>query len=261
MAVKKKILVVEDDLEMIKLHRYFLPKSFIVVIKPDGKTAIRYLKKNPDLNLAVIDYKLPDMSGIDVLKELKKLMPLIPVIFITGYGNEDVAVKAFRLGARDYVKKPFIYDDFIERINICLFRKGIGPVKHRTAPLDPAETSVREEVQDADTNDKSSYIHKALQYIHSNCSTNISLDQVAKIASVSRFHFSRTFKETTGLTYQSYLNRVRIEQAKKLLTDQALSITDVGFCTGFSDLTHFERIFKKVLGSTPTQFRNKIRNK
>jgi len=61
----------------------------------------------------------------------------------------------------------------------------------------------------------------------------------------------------TGMTYQSYLNRVRIEQAKKLLNDDALSITDTGSAVGYSDLTHFERIFKKLTGITPSQFRRR----
>jgi YesN/AraC family two-component response regulator len=61
----------------------------------------------------------------------------------------------------------------------------------------------------------------------------------------------------TGLTYQSYLNRVRIEQAKKLLNDNELSITDTGYAVGYSDLTHFERIFKKLTGATPSQYRRR----
>jgi two-component system response regulator YesN len=74
---------------------------------------------------------------------------------------------------------------------------------------------------------------------------------------LSRYHFSRLFKEATGMTYLSYLNRVRIEQAKKFLNDDALSITDAGYAVGYSDLRQFERIFKKVVGSTPSQYRRR----
>ena len=59
------------------------------------------------------------------------------------------------------------------------------------------------------------------------------------------------------MTYLSYVNRVRIEQAKKLLNDDALSITDTGYAVGYTDLTHFERIFKKVSGITPSQYRRR----
>ena len=107
------------------------------------------------------------------------------------------------------------------------------------------------------TSRKNHNMQHALEYIHNNFSTDISLDRVAGTAGISKYHFSRLFKEMTGLTYQSYVNRVRIEQAKKLLNDDALSITDAGYAVGYSDLTHFERIFKKLTGTTPSQYRRR----
>jgi YesN/AraC family two-component response regulator len=98
-------------------------------------------------------------------------------------------------------------------------------------------------------------IQQAQKFIHNNFSAAISLDQVAETACLSKYYFSRLFKETTGLTYPSYLNRVRIEQAKKLLDIGALSITDVGYSVGYASMTHFDRIFKKLVGSSPSQYR------
>lgn len=253
---KKKILVVEDDAEINRLHQHFLSGRFTVIIEPSGRQAIRYLKGHQDIDLALIDIRLPDISGIEVLKEMKKSLPFVPAIIITAFGNEDVAVSAFRYGARDYVKKPFRYDELMRRIDFCLSLNVIEQVKHRKALTSEAE-DLAGGVSGEKADRKGRTIQQALKYIHNNYSTDIGLDHVAGVVGLSRYHFSRLFKEATGMTYLSYLNRVRIEQAKKFLNDDALSITDAGYAVGYSDLRQFERIFKKVVGSTPSQYRRR----
>ncbi len=258
-ANKKRILVVEDDIEINYLHRNYLSDLFTVDIESTGLSAMQYLKKNRDIDLALIDLMLPDISGIDVLRELKKIMPFVPTIIVTAFGSEDVAVKAFRCGARDYIKKPFTYDELIKRVNFCLSLNIIEQAKNRTALIE-SESSVPEGAPHGQVPVRNYKIQRALYFIHNNYAMDISLDRVAKIVCLSRFYFSHLFKEMTGLTYQSYMNYVRIEQAKKLLNDDALSVTDTGYAVGYSDLTHFERIFKKIVGSNPTQYRRQKRD-
>lgn len=254
---KKRILVVEDDAEIIKIQRELLSDRFTVIIKSSGTQAIRYLKENPDIDLALLDIKLPDMSGIEVLKEIKKIRPCVPTIIITAFGNENVAVKAFRCGARDYVKKPFSNDELLRRIDFCLSLNIIEQSKNRTVLTNEADEFAADFISRTKAGRKNHTMQEALNYIHNNLATDISLDRVAGTAGISKFHFSRLFKVMTGLTYQSYVNRVRIEQAKKLLDDDTLSITDTGYAVGYSDLTHFERIFKKLAGTTPSQYRRR----
>lgn len=258
-ADKKRILVVEDDAELINLHRSYFSDLFTVDIEPSGISAIQYLKKNGDIDLALIDLMLPDISGIDVLRELKKIMPCVPTIIVTAFGSEDIAVKAFRCGARDYIKKPFTYDELITRMNFCLSLNVIEQAKNRTALIE-SELAVSEGTPHGQVAARNYKIQRALHFIHNNYATDISLDRVAKTVCLSRFHFSRLFKEMTGLTYQSYMNYVRIEQSKKLLNDDALSVTDTGYAVGYSDLTHFERVFKKIVGFSPTQYRRQRPN-
>jgi two-component system response regulator YesN len=254
---KKRILVVEDDAEIVKIHRELLSDRFTVIIKFSGMHAIRYLRGNPDIDLALVDVKLPDLSGIEVLKEIKKIKPCLPAIIITAYGNEHVAVNAFRCGARDYVKKPFTNDELMRRIDFCLSLNIIEQAKNRRFLTNETDEITADLVSRTKAGRKHHTLQQALNFIHNNFSTDISLDQVAGTAGISKYHFSRLFKEMTGMTYQSYLNRVRIEQAKKLLNDDGLSITDTGYAVGYSDLTHFERIFKKLTGVTPSQFRRR----
>lgn len=254
---KKIIFIVEDDPEIIDIHRELLSDRFTVIIKTSGMQAIRYLQENPDIDLALLDIKLPDMSGIEVLKEIKKLKPCVPTIIITAFGNENVAVNAFRCGARDYVKKPFSNDELLRRVDFCLSLNMSGQAERRKALTSDADAFAADVVRSMPAGRNAQYVQKALKYIQNNFSTDISLDLVAETAGISKYHFCRCFKEMTGLTYQSYLNRVRIEQAKRLLNDEALSITNTGHAVGYSDLTHFERIFKKLVGTTPSQYRRR----
>jgi DNA-binding response OmpR family regulator len=188
-ADKKRILVVEDDAELINLHRSYLSDFFTVDIESYGVDAIHYLKKNRDnIDLALIDLMLPDISGIDVLRELKKIIPFVPTIIVTAFGSEDVAVKAFRCGARDYIKKPFAYDELIKRVRFCLSLNVIEQPKHRTALIE-SETAVVEDKPHGQVPTKNYKIQRALHFIDNNYATDISLDQVAKKVSLSRFIF------------------------------------------------------------------------
>lgn len=93
-------------------------------------------------------------------------------------------------------------------------------------------------------------------YIHEHCTEDLCLDDIAALAGFSKYHFSRLFKNFTGLSFYKYLNKKRIEQAEKLLVDPALSITEVALQSGFSSLSAFIRMFKLIKDCTPTEFRS-----
>jgi AraC-like DNA-binding protein len=98
-------------------------------------------------------------------------------------------------------------------------------------------------------------MRRALEFIESHFAEPISLADAAKAASYSRCHFCKLFKQQLGLSFVSYLSRVRIRHAMDLLGRSGESITDIAFEVGFNDLSHFERVFRSVQGKTPSQFR------
>lgn len=93
-------------------------------------------------------------------------------------------------------------------------------------------------------------------YIHEHCMDDLCLDDIAAYAGFSKYHFTRLFKNFTGVSFYKYLNRKRIEHAEKLLVNPELSITEVALQSGFSSLSAFIRMFKLIKGCTPTEFRN-----
>ena len=96
---------------------------------------------------------------------------------------------------------------------------------------------------------------RAKQFIAQNQDGAICLASVAKAVNTSTFYFCKLFKRTTGLTFTDYLARVRVEKAKTLLLDANRRVSEVAYDVGFQSLTHFNRVFRKIVGQSPTNHR------
>jgi AraC-like DNA-binding protein/ligand-binding sensor protein len=103
-------------------------------------------------------------------------------------------------------------------------------------------------------------ITRAKAFINENYTEDLSLEQVAKAANMSSFYFCKMFKKYTGVNFTEYLSRVRIEKARNLLLNPNLRISEIAYEVGFQSLTHFNRVFKKVLGQSPTEFRAHLKH-
>jgi AraC-like DNA-binding protein len=101
-------------------------------------------------------------------------------------------------------------------------------------------------------------ITRAKEYIHEHQTEEISLGQVAKAVNTSTFYFCKMFKKFTGINFTDYLSRVRIEKSRNLLLNPNLRVSEIAFEVGFQSLTHFNRVFKRILGQSPTQYRAQL---
>ena len=101
-------------------------------------------------------------------------------------------------------------------------------------------------------------ITKAKEFIREHHTEDLSLPQVAQFAHADRFHFCRMFKRATGLNFTNFLSRVRIEKSKNLLINPQLRVSEIAYEVGFQSLTHFNRVFQKLLGQSPTEYRQKL---
>jgi len=101
-------------------------------------------------------------------------------------------------------------------------------------------------------------IARAKEYIHEHQTENLRLGHVAKACNTSTFYFCKMFKKVTGINFTDYLSRVRIEKSKNLLLNPNLRVSEIAFEVGFQSLTHFNRVFKKILGQSPTEYRSQL---
>lgn len=98
-------------------------------------------------------------------------------------------------------------------------------------------------------------IERARAVIEERSAESLSLTEIARSVHASTFHFCKTFKRATGMTFTQYLSMVRIAKAKKLLANPQARITEVAYEAGFASLTHFNRMFRRIAGQSPTDFR------
>ena len=102
-------------------------------------------------------------------------------------------------------------------------------------------------------------ISRAKSYINAHQADALSLDEVSRVLNVSTFYFCKMFKKATGLTFTDYLSRTRIEKAKNLLINPNIRISEAAYECGFASLTHFNRTFKRVTGTSPTVYRQGLK--
>jgi AraC-like DNA-binding protein len=103
-------------------------------------------------------------------------------------------------------------------------------------------------------------ITKAKEFIREHHTEDLSLPQVAQFAHANLFNFCRMFKRATGLNFTQFLSRVRIERSKNLLINPQLRVSEIAYEVGFQSLTHFNRVFQKLLGQSPTEYRQKLQD-
>lgn len=111
-----KILLVDDERGFVDVISKRMSKRNIDATKAySGREALQALRKT-DFDAVVLDLKMEDMDGIEVLKIIKKIVPDLPVIMLTGHGSEEAARDGIQLGASDYLTKPCDLEDLIVKI-------------------------------------------------------------------------------------------------------------------------------------------------
>ena len=102
----------------------------------------------------------------------------------------------------------------------------------------------------------SNVVYKVMEYVKANYNQKISLDDIARHVYLSRSYLSSIFKEETGESLFSYINRIRIEKSKMYLLDNAVSLVDISSLCGFDDQSYFTKVFKKATGVSPKKYRD-----
>ena len=247
---QRQILVVEDDPNVRELLLDLLGTMHEVRPASTGAEALAILKAE-DLALIVLDYLLPDRTGLEVLAEIQATRPSLPVIMITGYGFEWLRASAFKLGVREYFPKPFDTRALLDAVRRIL--SGLVPTRERDdsarvvgshRDLLPAPSARRSGV----------VILKGLRLIQERYWDRVPLSELARELGVGKYTLSRRFRQVMGVPFRDYLVRLRLEKAKALLGTGGVSITEVAQMVGFGDLPRLDKLFKRYTGVTPSAY-------
>ena len=242
-----KVLVVEDE-EMIRkgivLAVDWAALDCVVVGEAaNGAEALEAVDRlNP--SLIITDLKMPQMDGLEMLRRLRERGNNVYVIILTAYDSFTYAQSALRLGAVDFLLKPF-HDGDLEQA-VTALRKRIGGEERADSALPGLKRG-----------DKSKYVLEAMDYIGAHYQDpNISISAIAQDLGISEGHLSHTFKKETDYTLLNYLTRYRIHMAMELLRDCRVKVYEVAAQVGYRDITYFSATFKKVTGVTPSEYQD-----
>ena len=239
-----KVLIVEDE-EMIRKGIVLTVDwaALDCVVVGEAANGVQGLEaaRRLEPSLIITDLKMPQMDGIEMLTALRKEGCTAYVIILTAYDNFAYAQSALRLGAVDYLLKPF-HDGDLENA-ITRIQQRLQPAAGATPIGVPRK------------GDKSKYVLEAMDYISKHYNEpDISVGTVAQSLNISEGYLSHTFKKETDYTLLNYLTRYRIHKAMELLKDCRVKVYEVTEQVGYRDIAYFSATFKKYTGISPSEY-------
>ena len=258
--IKKKsnpqILLVDDDVELLNYLQEELSSKFNLITASNGKTAFSIaLKEKPDLILS--DIVMPEMDGITFCKKVKQNPNInhIPIILLTAKSTERAYLKSLKMKADAFIQKPF---------NIDILRKTMESIIENREILRNNYTGSQKysgkikEIQLKSSDEK--LIQKVLKIVNDNMNNpELNVEDIAHQIGISRVHLYRKLKKLTNQSASDFIKNIRLNQATKLLNSKSLTISEIAFATGFSNVSTFSRNFKNLYGLTPKEYRESIR--
>lgn len=232
---EKTILIVDDEPGMLELHarivRTQLPDCRVLLAR-DGRQALQIIhRENPALVL--LDLMMPVLDGFAVLEEMRKSESTrsIPVVVVTGQSLTKEDMSRLNSGVASVLGKGmFSIDETLQHLADALAHKRKPGSETQHIAL------------------------KAMAYIHANYTEPISRRNIAAHVGLSERHFTRCFHHEVGLTPITYLNRYRVKQARALLDQGEMGITEIAVEVGFSSSSYFTRVFRDEVGLSPRDY-------
>ncbi|MCR5671851.1 MAG: response regulator [Butyrivibrio sp.] len=256
MSDKYKVVIVDDEPVIAKGLRQMLNwDSYgceVVAMAGSGQEGLKAVSEH-DPDILFTDIRMPGIDGLTMIAALKSEHKDMQITILTGFRDFEYARRAISLGVHRFLLKPSKLDELDESLRTMVEKlREIEPIKERA---DGDEDSVKESTEEAGA--AGNFIVKnALEYIEENYREKIQLTDVAEHVYVSVWHLSKLLNSVTGKNFSEILNGIRIDQAKKLLRDPSLSISEIAEQVGFLDMAHFSRVFKKHVGVSANEYRN-----
>lgn len=220
-----KAIIVDDEPAVAEIIRFFIEEKNlpleVVGVATNGRQTIDLIDKTSP-KVVFLDIQMPLMDGFDVMQA----RPEMQYIIITAYESFKYAQRALRLGAKDIILKPVEYEQL--------------------------ENAVTKLLGWRITN--SDIVNDILEYVHHNYAEKIELNKLAEEHFVAPSYLARLFKKHVGVNLISYVNEVRIKNAKMMLDEGKVSVKEAAERTGYESLNNFYKYFKLYVGVTPAAY-------
>ena len=249
---KYRVLIVEDESDIRHYLSSELSDTYRISECVNGKEALEFiLKEKPDL--VISDVMMPEMDGITLCKKLKSNVNInhIPIILLTARSSDEDKAEGFDIGADAYVAKPF---------NLELLRKRVANILENRERLelkrgDQTNPNIPLIKQVVLKSSDQILLEKITRIINQNIDNpDLNVEMLAEGVGMSRVHMHRKLKELTNQSARDFIRTIRLRQAAELLSNQKLTVSEVAYALGFSNLSHFSNTFREFYGVSPKEF-------
>lgn len=248
---KYRVLIADDNDEIRNYLQSELADTFRISETKNGKDALNFiLKEKP--NLVLSDVMMPDMDGITLVKKIKSNINVnhIPVILLTAKTTDRDKAEGFDTGADAYVTKPF---------NIELLKKQMLNIIENRERLEPRISDTEENkalIKQIILRPSDQILYeKIIKIVNENIADpDLNVEFLANGVGMSRVHMHRKLKELTNQSARDFIRTIRLNQAAELLKNQKLTISDVAYALGFTNLSHFSNSFREFHGISPKEY-------
>jgi len=246
---KYSLLLVEDNSDLSFFLSNKLNSEFDVAVSVGTDAIDKALNEIPDI--IICDVNLPDKNGFEICEILKNDLRTshIPVILLTALDNKESYLQGLKSGVDLYLTKPFSYPILIQSLRALLYNReklryyytnNIGRI------VDSKSFGSIEQT----------FVNKLNQIIQANIdNAEFSVENLADLLNISRIQLYRKIKAMFDVNVSDYISNIRLEQAKSMLQNPELTISEIAYKTGFSSPNYFSTVFKNKFGVSPNVYR------
>lgn len=268
-----------------RLKRHFCG-SLDISEAVNGAEALETFKREKS-QIVVMDISMPEMNGVEAAERIRSLDEDCIIIFLTAYDEFSYAKRAIVIRALDYLLKPCEEDELVavmeEAMRLTDKRLNVSGVPSQGVPSQgvpspgvpspgvpspgvpspdiPSPDIRREEHAEAmprdDGDGRLAQVAETIrEYIRNNYMKEISMQDAARMMNYSDAYFCKLFKQCFDQNFTTYLTHFRMNEAKRLLQNQEMNVKDVSALVGYSDSNYFSKVFKRITGMIPSEFRD-----
>ena len=257
-STKTTILLAEDNPDVVAYLAACLPDYRLLVGK-DGQEAIDIaLEHIPDL--VVTDVMMPHKDGFDVCRTIRhdERTSHIPIIMLTAKADQDSLLEGLEHGADAYLAKPFHKEELLLRIRKLLEQRRLLRRHYLAiAGLSNGVGGVKEIPPVPEMEDQ--FVKKVRCVVEAQLDNpGFDVEQLCRTMAMSHSQLHRKLSALTGYPATRFIRLVRLNKAKELLQNPALSISAIAFDTGFNDPSYFGRVFRQEVGMSPQEWRERV---
>jgi YesN/AraC family two-component response regulator len=280
------LLAVDDD-PGVRESYAFIFEDMDVVTADGAASALAAARRQP-FHAIILDVRMPRVSGVEAFGPLRDAQPRTPIVFVTAVDNAETAVRAMRLGAFDYVTKPFEMDQLVAIVRravasmeggVSVVGRDVGtcaavavlagaragmpvvvgasPATTRTVRADGRALAALYAEIAPQSPPLSEFVARVAAYVGTHYA-HVKVEHVANAVGISAGHLSRVFRDETRMMAKEFVTRVRIEVARNLLRDTRATLEVIAERVGLCDAPHLARIFRRHTGDTPGAYRDQV---